>query len=242
MIPSVWDATDAVQDRHWWFVARRGIIASVLQRKLPAGARVLDVGCGTGFVLDALRDRFEVTGLEPEASVRARAHRSIAPLIAPGSAFELEAAGSRPFDAILMLDVLEHIADDVGALRNVLGRLTPGGFLLLTVPAYPMLWSRHDVDHGHQRRYTRSLLRHTVAAAGGDIEHLTNFNARLFPLALLNRLAGSYSAGLKLPPPLANRMLTRIFAGEARHLERGYPVGLSLMGRLRRVDAGSTPP
>jgi SAM-dependent methyltransferase len=233
MIPSVWDATDAVQNRHWWFVARRAIVASVLKRRLRPGARVLDVGCGTGFVLEVLRDTFEVKGVEPEASVRQRAHPSIAPLIAAGSAFDLDSAGPRPFDAVLMLDVLEHIADDVGALKSVLGRLAPEGFLLITVPAYKLLWSRHDVDHGHQRRYSRELLRRTVTAAGGTVEHLTNFNARLFPLALLNRLAGSSSAGLKLPPPFANRRLTRIFSGEQRHLERGYPVGLSLMARVR---------
>ena len=231
MDSSLWDAIAKVERRHWWFRGRREIVARVLEARLPAGASVLDVGCGTGFVLERLAERFEVTGLEPDASVRARAHPSIAAKLLRGGSDDLSALGGRRFDAVLMLDVLEHVDDDVGALRQVKDVLAPDGLLLATVPANPKLWSQHDVLNQHRRRYTEQALAERLGAASYKVLHLTHINSRLYPLAWVHRLAANEATmgALNVPREPFNRLFTRIFSGEAGvHLPR-YRRGLSLM-------------
>jgi SAM-dependent methyltransferase len=228
---SLWDAIAKVERRHWWFRGRREIVARVLEARLPAGASVLDVGCGTGFVLEGLAERFHVTGLEPDASVRARAHPSIAGRLLPGASDDLSALNGRSFDAVLMLDVLEHLDDDVEALRQVKPAIRTGGLLLATVPANPKLWSQHDVLNQHRRRYTSEALAEAVDAAGYRVLHLTHINARLYPLAWAHRLAANETTmgALSVPIEPLNELFARIFAGEAGKKRPNYRRGLSLL-------------
>ena len=231
MDTSLWDAIAKVERRHWWFRGRREIVARVLERRLPPGATVLDVGCGTGFVLERLAERYNVTGLEPDESVRARAHPSIAARLLPGSSDDLSALERRRFDAVLMLDVLEHVDDDVGALRQVRTALAPSGLLLATVPANPKLWSLHDVLNQHRRRYTSELLTDRLLAAEYQTLHLTHINSRLYPLAWVHRLVANETTMGALDVPLEpiNKLFARIFSGEARARLPRYRRGLSLM-------------
>lgn len=234
MDSALWDAIARVERRHWWFRGRREIVAEVLRRRLPAGARVVDVGCGTGFVLERLLDDFDATGLEPDASVRARAADTVRGRIRAGSTDDLSAIPPGSADAVLLLDVLEHLDDDAAALRAVTPLLRPGGFILVTVPAFPALWSSHDVRNEHRRRYTRRSLVETFRRAGLVPTLASYFNTRLFPLAIvhrtLGRLAGHASEReLALPPAAINERLFRIFSGEGARLGHGLPVGLSLL-------------
>lgn len=231
---SLWDAIARVERRHWWFSGRRAIVARALERRLPAGARVLDVGCGTGFVLERLAERFDVTGLEPDASVRARADPAIAGRIHAGGTDDLSALEGRTFDAVTVLDVLEHLDDDAAALRQLAAALAPGGILLVTVPANPRLWSQHDVLNEHRRRYTAEGLRARIEGAGYRVELLTHINRRLYPLALLHRLGrGRSREALALPPAPVNRAMGRIFGGEPLEPASRRP-GLSLLAVARR--------
>ena len=231
MDTSLWDAIAKVERRHWWFRGRREIVARVLEARLPAGASVLDVGCGTGFVLERLAARFDVTGLEPDASVRARAHPSIAAKLLPGGSDDLSALGGRRFDAVLMLDVLEHVVDDVEALKHVKPALATGGLLLATVPANPKLWSQHDVLNQHRRRYTSDAFAKALDAAGYRVLHLTHINSRLYPLAWVHRLAANEATmgALDVPREPFNKLFTRIFSGEAGAQLPQHRRGLSLM-------------
>ena len=235
MDQSLWDAIAKVERRHWWFLGRREIVARVLEARLPAGASVLDVGCGTGFVLERLAERYEVTGLEPDASVRARAHPSIAEKLLPGGSDDLSAVSGRRFDAVLMLDVLEHVDDDVGALRQVIAALKPGGLLLATVPANPKLWSQHDVLNQHRRRYTVPSLEHALRTAGYTILHTTHINSRLYPLAWLHRLLSNKATmgALDVPREPMNTLFARAFSGEAGARLPRYRRGLSLLSLAR---------
>jgi 2-polyprenyl-3-methyl-5-hydroxy-6-metoxy-1,4-benzoquinol methylase len=227
---SLWDAIAKVERRHWWFRGRREIVARVLEARLPAGASVLDVGCGTGFVLEGLAERFHVTGLEPDASVRARAHPSIAGRLLPGASDDLSALNGRSFDAVLMLDVLEHVDDDVVALRHVKDVLAPDGLLLATVPANPKLWSQHDVLNQHRRRYTKEILAERLRAASYEVLHLTHINSRLYPLAWVHRrVARETMAALMVPREPLNWIFGRVFAGEAGTRLPTYQRGLSLL-------------
>ena len=230
MDPSLWAEISAVEDRHWWFTARRRIILHLVSRLAPAGAPVLDIGCGTGFTLEALVQRYDAWGLEPDAAVRARTRDVVRDRVLPGDTGDLSALAGRRFDVVLLLDVLEHVEDDCGALTSAQAALAPGGKMVLTVPADPSLWSDHDIRNGHYRRYTESSLRALLAAARLSSTLLTHMNSRLYPLARLHRRqAASSSAELRMPAAPINALFRRIFAGERSHLHRGYARGLSLI-------------
>ena len=242
MESSLWDAIEKVERRHWWFRGRRELVATVLRGRLAAGSRVLDVGCGTGFVLERLAQHFDAWGLEPEESVRTRALPEIRPRILAGSTDDLTAVDKHSFDAVTLLDVLEHIDDDAAALRNVLTVLRPGGFVLVTVPAFPSLWSSHDELNRHRRRYSKAAFRLLLDRAGLEPSTVSYVNARLFPLAMVHRAlarvvgASASPSELAVPPNRLNELFARLFAGEARSVGRGYPFGLSLLG-LAQVSA-----
>src|SRR6185437_4272837 len=127
MDPSLWAEISAVEDRHWWFTARRTIMLHLVSRLAPAGASVLDIGCGTGFTLEALVQRYDAWGLEPDAAVRARTRDVVRDRVLPGDTGDLSALAGRRFDVVLLLDVLEHVEDDCGALTSAQAALAPGG-------------------------------------------------------------------------------------------------------------------
>ena len=230
MDPTLWEEISAVEDRHWWFTARRSILLHLVSQLAPAGASVLDIGCGTGFLLEALAERFDAWGLEPEPAVRARTRPSVQDRVLPGDTRDHSALGNRRFDVVLLLDVLEHVEDDRAELASAAAALAPGGKMVVTVPANPRLWSDHDKRNGHHRRYTEGTLRTVLSSAELAPALVTHFNTRLYPLARLHRkLAKSSSAELRLPPAPVNALFRRIFAGERHHLHRGYAHGLSLL-------------
>jgi SAM-dependent methyltransferase len=140
-----------------------------------------------------------------------------------------------PFDLVTMLDVVEHVEDDMGLLRAALPLLGPRGRLLIAVPAFPSLWSAHDEMLHHKRRYTRTLLRRVVTEAGFVIDHISFFNTFLFPAALVrrtvSRLAGQRQTNdLEIPPEAVNAFLRGLFSAEGTVLRRGsFPFGLSLL-------------
>ena len=239
----LWDAIARVERRHWWFRGRREVVASVLRERLTAGARVLDIGCGTGFVLERLLDDFDAWGLEPDESVRARASERAAPKIRAGSTGNLSALAGATFDGVLLLDVLEHLDDELPALRSARSVLAAGGLLLVTLPAYPALWSMHDVRNAHRRRYRRVTVDRLLREAGLSPVLISHMNTRLFPLALAHRALGrlgrhSSDRELAVPPRLVNEWFFGLFAGEAAHVGRGLPFGLSILAVARSRETG----
>lgn len=151
--------------RHWWWRAREAYLLRLLRRRLPADGRrrILDVGCGDGLFLDALAPWGAAEGIEPDAATLspAAAHRKIH--LGP---FDRSYAPAHPFDLVLFLDVLEHIPDPTSALVRARELLVPGGEILVTVPAFPSLWTRHDTLNHHLHRYTRGTLDALARSAG----------------------------------------------------------------------------
>ncbi|MDH3473016.1 MAG: class I SAM-dependent methyltransferase [Rhodospirillales bacterium] len=235
----------AVENAHWWFVARRRILSEVLRREvvLPRDARLLEAGCGTGGNLAMLAGFGEVCAFEPEPEARRRAVSKTGIEVRDGHLPERVPFGDGSFDLVAALDVLEHVKDDLGSLRALRRKLRPGGWILLTVPAFPFLWSRHDESHHHQRRYRRDDLLEVIAQAGLIPVKVTYFNSLLFPAIVGVRVARNL-LGFEgadddaLPPPLLNRLLEIAFASE-RHLigRAGLPLGVSLLAIARATGS-----
>lgn len=236
MDPESYPQMAALETSHWWFVARRQILEAVLKRFAPkVPASLLEVGAGTGGNVAMLSSFGPVTLLEPNPIARSILHQrgfSVIEGTLPGSLPLPE----RSVDIIAMLDVLEHIQDDEGALRTLRPLLTPQGKLLLTVPAFGWLWSHHDVYHHHIRRYSRRALISVLEKSGYNIEFVSYFNTLLFPLVALARfwarLCGEKNrSDMTMPPQGLNTILKTLFALERYVLGRGkpLPVGVSLL-------------
>ncbi len=230
-------------ERHWWYRGRRRIIRAALARlPLPRSAVVLDAGCGSGRTMQELAAYGEVHGIEldPQAAALARDRAWGEVRIGRLEQLPWEAA---TFDLITCLDVIEHTPDDRLTLSELRRVSKPGGWLLVTVPAYQALWSLHDKANHHYRRYSRPTLRAAALEAGWRLERMTSFNSLLLPPAAVVRIAqrwrgrhnGSYTSELNVGPAWLNGVLERPLALEARWLEQGrtLPAGMSLMAVLQ---------
>lgn len=247
------DATDAVlafrADRlerlaeieswHFWFGARLTLVEELLKRHLPESALVLDLGCGSGKVLDVLaRQGHRPIGLDarPEGLARVRARL-------PGAWLVRGHAHRLPFkdgalDAVVTLDVLEHVDDRV-VLEEIARVLRPAGTVVATVPAAPWLWSYRDDDAGHLRRYSRKRLEHVFRGAGFEPREIRYYQSLLFPLVAVSRLAGRRRRTLRdaeeRPPALVNHALAGVNALEVRLGRRvRWPWGSSLLAVARK--------
>lgn len=230
----------AVEDRHFWFVGTRIVIMDVLRRALGDrlnGARVLDVGCGTGFTLTKLPDGVNAVGLDASEHALAHTRRRSSATLVRGSATSLPFA-AETFDAVLCLDVLEHLDDDRAAAAEIQRILRPGGVALVTVPAFQMLWSDHDEALAHRRRYRLREIEKVLESTGLTLEIATYYNALLFPaiaaVRTLSKLRRARPTGaethVSVPPSPVNAVLTRVLASE-RHVigHARFPAGVSCL-------------
>jgi 2-polyprenyl-3-methyl-5-hydroxy-6-metoxy-1,4-benzoquinol methylase len=230
-----------LEDIHWWYVARRKIIATLLKRAISERPvkHVLDAGCGSGGNFTMLSKFGDVEAFEFDDKARQvaeeRLGKSIPKAILPNDLPVFK----QKFDIITCLDVIEHIEDDVGALEQLSTLLSSQGLILVTVPAIPSLWSHHDVMNHHFRRYTRTSLVAAVANAGLTPVDLGYFNAFLLPLVIARRVASNLLRKNieddRLPTPIVNSILKQIFSLERFVIDRAtLPIGLSLYTILKR--------
>lgn len=225
-----------VEERHWWFRSRRAVVRALLSRTdLPPSPRILDAGCGTGANLLEYGRLGEVTGVDAFAEAvelcRDRGLDNV--LEAPVEELPFE-PGS--FDLLFATDVIEHLDDDVRALRELRRVGADDARLVLTVPAYDWLWSDHDVSVHHRRRYTADRLRESVRAAGWTPAVDTYFFATALPAVAVvrtlrrRRVNANAGSDLSLPPGPVNRLLQLPTLAEAKAIERGarLPAGVSV--------------
>lgn len=236
----VYQRMQQLETRHWWFVARRQILSEILQRLVrpPRGARLMEAGCGTGGNLEMLSGFGTVDAFEYDAEARAIACRRFGAEI-PFGALPAEIPFEKAaYDVVALFDVLEHIEADVNSLAALRACLRPGGAIVLSVPAFPQLWSAHDKAHHHFRRYTKASLEKVARQAGLRVERSFYFNSFLFPIAVgmrkVKAVLGLESPDDTMPSGPVNAVLRMIFASE-RHLigRLSMPLGLSLAAVLR---------
>lgn len=236
MDASIYARMAEIDTGHWWFAARRRIVAALIEAQAPraAGMRILEVGCGTGSNIALLQGYGTVDAVEPDDFARGFASDRSGVAVKGGYLPDGVALDDAHYDFIVLLDVLEHIPGDLDALAALRRKLAPGGRLMVTVPANPWMWSAHDAAHHHQRRYTAATLTDVFVRAGFRVRHRSHFNTLLFPLIVgvraLHRLTGKTGGDDDaLPSPFVNRLLERVFAAERHLVARGtLPFGVSL--------------
>ncbi|HEX8256004.1 MAG TPA: class I SAM-dependent methyltransferase [Allosphingosinicella sp.] len=232
----VYDRMAELDTRHWWYRARRDILAELIRRRitLPPQARILEIGCGTGHNFEMLGRFGTVDAIEIDGAARAIASSRLGRRVGDAPLPDLPGIDDGRYDLIAVLDVVEHIADDRAALASMARKLRPGGSILITVPAFQWMWSAHDVVNHHHRRYTKKMLRRAVADAGLRLHFLSYFNSLLFPLAAASRLAGRLTGKKdsddKLPPRPINALFETLFGLERHAIGRvAFPPGVSLV-------------
>jgi SAM-dependent methyltransferase len=243
MKPEYAGAYRDLYQRHWWWRAREAVLLREIERHAPGGGwqTILDVGCGDGLFFDRLRRFGEPWGVEVDASLvpedsphRGRIHVG---------GFDETFRAPGPVGLVVMLDVLEHLHQPVAALRHARSLLAPDGMILITVPAFQMLWTRHDDYNQHVVRYTRTTLERTIRAAGLAPRSSRYLFHWLFPAKLVVRAAERLRAGeaapAEVPPEPINRALYYACRLEQRALGWArLPFGTSV---LAWCDRGTDP-
>jgi SAM-dependent methyltransferase len=244
----------ALEDRHWWFRARReAVLALALQLCPDRSTKILEIGCSAGVLIRQLQAAgyASIRGIDISQEAIAECHRRRTPEAMVMDAQRLDFPDSS-FGLITASDVLEHLADDQGALREWYRVLAPGGLLMVFVPAFPILWSEHDIANQHCRRYRLDELCAKASAAGFTVERKSYWNASLFlPIAAVRTCKRLFSkrdrkgvcdSDLFPPPAALNWSLYKILMSENAALCHGFnfPFGVSAMIITRKPWAGGS--
>lgn len=211
-----------IEEKHPWFVTRSNLFLSLIPNN--KNSSILDFGCGTGSFLKKLNSvgYTDLSGVEISETK-------------PSSASDCfvitKTIPKRKYDVILMMDVLEHIEDDSAALIKIKSHLKPGGILLLSVPAYQLLWSEHDTLNMHFRRYNRKSLSKLIKKANLKTLFITNWNCVFLPFIAASRLLSKQSSKeLRLNDNFFSKIIYLILTFESFLLKiTGLPFGLSII-------------
>ena len=234
-----------LETTHWWFTARRHILLFLLKKYLHrtgGKARVCDMGCGCGAMLKALQAKYDACGMDSsEKAIEFCLKRGIK--VEQGflpDSIPFQDAG---FDAILLLDVLEHLEKDKESIMTCTTLLRPGGIMICTVPAWPFLWTKRDNFHGHKRRYKKADFAKLFEIPGLHVELVSYYSSFLFPLIAAVRIFSrllekdKYGPDVTLPPDIFNKLFEGIFVFERYFFPlRMFPIGSSLVAVCRKIS------
>jgi 2-polyprenyl-3-methyl-5-hydroxy-6-metoxy-1,4-benzoquinol methylase len=221
-------------EKHWWWRAREELLVDELRRRFSPAEHlsILDVGCGDGLFFDRLAEFGDVQGIEPAGALvdplgKHRSRITIAP-------FDSGFRPGRKFDLILFLDVLEHLNNPQQALQHALLLLAPGGVILITVPAFRLLWTRHDLLNEHVTRFTKSTFLRLAKSANMEVIEQRYFFIWLFAAKLLTRMRESIASPDAKVPSVPARAINRALFLLSRLEEKvtrilPAPVGSSLL-------------
>ncbi len=246
------DLSDLIWQHPWWH-ARASLLLALLQSMgVRPPARVLDAGCGWGMNLDYLEQKgYRPAGLDISRQALQRLDRPGRELIEADLTQELPTP-IRQYDAVIALDVIEHLDDDRKAVSRLAQLTEPGGVTILSVPALPELYSEFDAVQGHRRRYVPEMLLRAFEDTDLVVEHIHWWGSWLVPLLRRQRkqrravagasAAETYRRYLTLPPWPVRQLFRLAFAVDKIRTLRGRPrQGTSLFAIARRRAAPRKP-
>jgi ubiquinone/menaquinone biosynthesis C-methylase UbiE len=228
---------EQIESASFWFRARNELIQWALRDRFPGARRLLEVGCGTGYVLAGLERAFpelELSGSELSLD----ALRIARDRLERASLYQFDARAipfRDEFDVVCAFDVLEHIEQDDAVLKEMRAAAGDGGGLLITVPQHRWLWSASDEYGGHQRRYSRGELLGKLRAAGFKEVLVTSFATAVLPLMAASRLRSRLWAA-NYDPTEEHVEAQRVDAV----LDRLMRIDLALIRRRRSLRVGGS--
>lgn len=234
-----------LEDSYWWFVARNQIVKKVIDEFCSPDKNklMLDVGCGTGAFAALMNKSTNVVALDTsEIALGYTRKRGVENTV--NCLLSELPKDKYSSDIITFLDVIEHIEDDKGVVRDAYNLAKMDGYLVATVPAYQWLWSRHDEIHMHYRRYTMKNFKKLFKDAGFKVIYSSYFNTFLFPAALLKRfidkLTGAdkkHTAPIEEVSPFIDKLFRKIFLLEKKFLPKiTFPFGVSIILVAKKLN------
>jgi len=222
-----------LEDNHWWFSAKRELIVNIVDSLKPKN--ILDVGCGTGSLVSSLSKKYEVVGCEySKAALRFCQNRGDIPLVRSDA--EKLPFKEESFDVVTLLDVVEHIDQDVEMLLDVRRVLKQRGYAIISAPAHMFLWQAHDVLHHHKRRYASAELKYKLRLSGFEIVRMTYWNSLLFPFSAAYKFF-SKGSNIKKHSSIVNYIFHSILSVDNSIIRRGgnIPLGVSVLCVAKKV-------
>ncbi len=239
-----------IEQSYWWFIGKQSLVRTVLNGFSLDGImqeKILDIGCGTGVILKLLESFGVAYGMELSSeAIRFLRKRDLNLVVRSDASQSIPFKGGS-FSAILCLDVLEHLDDDSTLLNEMVRVCKPGGHIILTVPAFNVLWSSHDVALHHRRRYTRKQILKKVNHLNCRVTKSSYYNTALvLPILAVRKLKKFLSNKPKAQsdffmclPRWINALLTSLFVSEIRCLKFfNFPFGVSLLLTLQKANRG----
>ncbi|MCU0317112.1 MAG: methyltransferase domain-containing protein [Fimbriimonadaceae bacterium] len=232
-----------LEDHYWWFVARRQVTLDLIRDHAKPGDRILDVGSGTGALLQELQAQYQAAGVDFSPLALGYSRSRGLTNLSLGNAEELPFA-SDSFDLVVSLDTIEHVPQDQKAVAEIFRVLAPGGTFVMNVPAFKWLWGPHDIALMHYRRYTKGQVRSLLRQAGFRVDKASYFVFTLFPIVVARRIVEKFDRGpavVRMPvvSDMRNRALIRLMQSEAKFFHRfGLPWGSSVMAVGKKPFSG----
>ena len=228
-----------LEEKYWWHLGRQDIIGRQIKKlsktkKEPID--ILDVGCGTGINFQILNRFGKVTGVDDSPLAIGFCQRRGIKEVIKGQAEKIPVADSS-YDLVCAFDLIEHVKDDVKALREFYRVCRPGGYVFILAPAYQFLWSEHDEALHHKRRYSLSDLHRKMSLAGFSLVKRSYLITLLFfPIlvfrfikSLINSKSGP-KASYVILPSLINRFFIWLLKIESVLLTKiNFPFGASVL-------------
>lgn len=239
MQPSEIDKMHRLEESHWWFQGKKLLIERLISSAGIRGGKFLDIGCGTGMFLKIFATYGSVFGVDISEQALAYCRDKVAADLTLAAGDHLPFPDDS-FSFVSLLDIIEHTDDDLSVLKEAYRVCMPGGAVLVTVPAFRFLWSKHDIAHHHKRRYRLPELRRIGMEAGFMVERITYTNFFIFfPVLIMRTLFSKKQNGtesdLTETPALLNSMLLSPYRLEAFCLGKAnFPWGVSLLMLIRK--------
>lgn len=226
-----------IQKKHWWFVTKKRIVLDTIDSFLSKDDKnkVLDIGCGSGLMLNALEDVGETFGMDMSDDAINFSKEIFSGKVEKGVLPNQIPYEENFFDLITALDVIEHVDQDLESLIAIRSHLALNGKAVVTVPAYMFLWSSFDEMNDHKRRYTLTELNTKLVQAGFTVEKISYFNTLLFPIVFVVRMLNNVlkrdgASDVDMPSRPLNFVLEKIFGIEKYLLKFiNLPFGVSIL-------------